>query len=250
MPHHLTESFARHTLILESPKSLETMDLARRLREVNAPMSVMRDFEEAAEVLREGDLDVGAILVPTHLEPGVVRVQMAALCDFAPKDGMRFISVGEEPDKATRKSLRKAGVKLAMWNPLLEPNLRFQLNRAHSPAPDGFGKRDNPRVPTQLGCTVQVADRVKEVAIFSLAETGAFLSTNRAIMNGARVELRLHIPDEPMNTPAEVVYVNVPGNLQRPGLPLGMGVQFDALARRDKKRLRNYIKSCVGRLEV
>jgi len=250
MPDHPSESFSRHSLILENPKGFETMELARRLREVGAPMSVVADFDEAAEVLREGELDVGAILVPTHHPPDFVRRQMNSLCNLAPKDGMRLVSVGDEPDKSTRKKLRKAGVKLAMWNPLIGTNLRFQLYRAHNPAPDGFGNRECPRVPTALSCSVRVADRSREVAVFRLAESGAFLATERAVMNGASLELDLHLPSGAIDALATVVYANVPGNLQRPGLPLGMGIQFEALARRDKKRLRHYIRACVNQLDV
>ncbi|MDP6978852.1 MAG: PilZ domain-containing protein [Myxococcota bacterium] len=250
MPEDAVDKIQRHTLVLESPRGLETMDLARRLRELGAPMTVLPDFEAAEEVLREEDLDVGAILVPTPYEPDVVGRHLDLLCGLAPKDGLRFISVGESPDKGHRKRLRKVGVKLAMWNPLQEAHLRFQLNRAHSPAPDGFGNRESPRVPTDWGCAVSVGGRTKDAAIFSLAETGAFLATKRAVMNGARVSLQMFLPDGVMDAEADVVYANVPGNLQKPGLPLGMGVQFDGVDKRDRKRLRNLIKESVALLEV
>ncbi len=250
MSEDAADSIRRHTLILESSHGLETMDLARRLRELGAPATVVRDFEDAEAVLREEDLDVGAVLVPTHCEPEDLRRRLDLLRGLAPKDGLRLISVGDTPEKAHRKRLRKAGVKLAMWNPLHEANLRFQLHRAHSPAPDGFGKRESPRVPTDWHCSVTVTGRTKNATIFSLAETGAFLATKRAVMNGAKVSLQMALPDGTMDTEADVVYANVPGNLQRPSLPLGMGVQFCALDKKARKRLRSQIKECVGLLEV
>ncbi len=243
-------SIRRHTLILESPRGLDTVDLARRLRELGAPMTVVSGFAEAEEVLREAELDIGAVMVPSLYDPEEVGRQLDVLCGLAPKDGLRFISIGESPDKAGRKRLRKAGVKLALWHPMVEAHLRFQLNRAHNPAPDGFGSREAPRVPTEWHCTAAVAGRTREAAIFSLAETGAFLATKRAVMNGATLSLWLHLPDGGFETEATVVYANVPGNLQKPSLPLGMGVQFAELDKKDRKRLRNLIKECVGRLEV
>ena len=245
-----TRTIQRHTLVLESPRGLETMDLARRLRELGAPMTVVTGFAEAEEILREGELDVGAVLVPTHYEATEVGRQLDLLCGLAPKDGLRFVSVGEPPEKAGRKRLRKAGVKLAMWNPLIEAHLRFQLTRAHSPAPDGFGNRETPRVPTPWRCTVEVGERSKGALLFSLAETGAFLATTRAVMTGASVSLKIHLPDGLLETEATVVYANVPGNLQKPGLPMGMGVQFAALPKQERKRLRTLINASVGLLEV
>ncbi|MBW2389250.1 MAG: PilZ domain-containing protein, partial [Deltaproteobacteria bacterium] len=93
-------------------------------------------------------------------------------------------------------------------------------------------------------------DRQKNAAIYSLAETGAFLVTQRASMKGTRIDLRLRIPGGPITTAAEVVYANVPGNLQRPGLPMGMGVQFQELDPSDQKRLRKLIADCIAQLEV
>lgn len=244
------ESIRRHTLVLESPRNLETMDLARRLREIGAPMTVVEGFDDAEAILREQELDVGAVLVPTYFEPEHVGQQHEVLCSLAPKDGLRFVSVGEAPEKKLRKRLQKAGVKLAMWNPLLDSHLRFQLNRAHNPAPDGFGNRETPRIPTDWHCTVTMGQRSREAAIFSLAETGAFLATDRAVMNGARISLVLQLPGEALATEAMVVYANVTGNLQRPSLPLGMGVRFEPLEKKDVKRLRQLIKESVARLDV
>jgi hypothetical protein len=128
--------------------------------------------------------------------------------------------------------------------------LRFQINRALHQGREGFGSRNNPRIPSQFGCTVSIGDRHKDAAIYSLAETGAFLVTPRASMKGSQVDLKLRIPGGTIETSAMVVYANVPGNLQRPGLPLGMGVHFDELERDDQKRLRTLIADCISQLEV
>ncbi len=244
------ESVSRCVLVLESPKGLETMDLTRRLREIGVPTATAASFEDAQQLLRDARRDVGAILIPTHYEAGSLKKALKTLLADAPSTGIGFISVGAPPAKAQRKKLRAVGIKLALWNPFCEANLRFQINRALNTDRDSFGERDNPRVPTQLGCTITIGEREKNAVIYSLAETGAFLATPRASMNGAQIELSMRIPDGPLSTPAEVVYANVLGNLQRPGLPLGMGVQFKELERDDKKRLRSFIAACVDKLEV
>jgi len=245
-----TEPFSRHVLVLESPKGLETMDLTRRLREMGAPVTIAASFDEAEELLREGSEDVGAMLIPTCYDPKSLKKTLKPLLDFAPPGCVKLISVGEPPPDSDRKKLRKAGIKLALWNPITEANMRFQINRALHQGREGFGSRDNPRIPGEFGCMVTVGDRQKNAAIYSLAETGAFLVTNRASMKGTRIDLRLRIPGGPIATSAEVVYANVPGNLQRPGLPMGMGVHFEELDSSDQKRLRKLIADCIAQLEV
>jgi hypothetical protein len=245
-----TESSSQQVLVLESPRGLETMDLTRRLRELGTAATIATSFEEAQQLLREAGEDVGAILIPTCYETKSLKKTLQALLASGPPACISFVSVGDTPADSERKKLRRAGVKLALWNPISEANLRFQINRALHPDRNGFGSRDNPRVPAEYACTITVGERQKNATIYSLAETGAFLATPRASMNGARIHLELRLPGGPISTSAEVVYANVPGNLQRPGLPLGMGVHFDGLAHSDQKRLRSLIAECVEQLEV
>jgi hypothetical protein len=245
-----TEPITRHVLVLASPDGMATAGLTRRLREIGAPTTTVESFEEAQQLLKEARLDIGALLIPTHFEPDFLNKTLKALLSEAPPEGIEFISVGEPPDKAESKKLRKAGVKLALWNPICEAHLRFQINRALFADHNVFGNRGNPRVPTELGCTVTVGDRDKDALIYSLALNGAFLATQRASMTGAKLCLELRLPDGLLTTRANVVYANVPGNLQRPGLPMGMGVHFEPLSKDDIKRLKKYIAACVARLEV
>lgn len=245
-----TEPITRHVLVLASSDDMATIDLTRRLREIGAPATVIQDFEEAQRMFEEASLDIGAILIPTHFDTKALKQTLEEVVANAPPEGLGFISVGKPATKAECKNLRKAGVKLALWNPLCEAYLRFQINRALFADHNGFGNRDNPRVPTELGCTVTVGERKKETLLYSLAANGAYLATRRASMTGAQLQLELRLPDQSILATAKVVYANVPGNLQRPGLPLGMGVQFEPLGRDDQKRLKKYIVECIQTLEV
>ena len=47
-----------------------------------------------------------------------------------------------------------------------------------------------------------------------------------------------------------VAFSNVPGNLQRPNLPLGMAVQFDDIANEDRRTLLDYLEKRRAQLEV
>jgi len=106
------------------------------------------------------------------------------------------------------------------------------------------------RVPTHLACRVTVGEREKDTIVYSLSETGAFLATRRASMTGAKIDLAFRPDGSPLEIQAEVVYANVPGNLQRPMLPLGMGVHFAEMERSDRKRMRNLISARVAELQV
>lgn len=95
------------------------------------------------------------------------------------------------PNKSDRKILRCGDVTLAAWNPMSAATLRFQLNRALHCDRDAFGMRDAARVPTELTATVTVAERSKDAELYSLAETGAFLATKRAVMDGAQLRVEV-----------------------------------------------------------
>lgn len=250
MPSNSTETTSRQVLVLESPRGLETMDLTRRLREIGVPSTITENFEEAQQLLLERRVDVGAILIPTYYESKSLKKELKKLVSASSPSGFGFVSVGESPSDSERKRLRKAGVKLALWNPVTEASLRFQINRAMHPDRSGAGSRNNPRVPAEFGCTITIGERKKDAVIYSLAETGIFLTSQRPSMKGAKIDLHLRLPGGPISTSGEVVYANVPGNLQRPGSPLGMGVRFDELEGDDLKRLRALISECAARLEV
>jgi hypothetical protein len=47
-----------------------------------------------------------------------------------------------------------------------------------------------------------------------------------------------------------VVFANVPGNLQRPNLPLGMGVRFDAMPDSVRRVIAAFIQQRMDSLEV
>jgi hypothetical protein len=118
--------------------------------------------------------------------------------------------------------------------------LRFQVNRALNGDRADHG-RAKPRVPTFLVARIHSGGRTKDAVVYSLSETGAFLETPRASMDGAAIEVELRLPGEVLTVHAQVVFSNVPGNLQRPNLPLGMGVHFGDMPRDARKRITEYV---------
>jgi hypothetical protein len=222
-----------------------TEDLATRIAEFGVDTVLVRSLAEVQQVLADRDRIICAVCIPTDLPDGTssrdLKRAIKDLRRLRPANDLVLVSTGKAPPRDERKRLRSAGMQLALWEPFDDGTLRFQINRAVSgdAAPDA---RRLPRVPTYLFARVYVAGRTKDTIIYSLSEGGAFLETPRASVNGAHFDVEVRLPGQPIMAKATVVFSNVPGNLQRPNLPMGMGVQFEGLTRDEVKALRGYIK--------
>ncbi|MBW2274827.1 MAG: PilZ domain-containing protein [Deltaproteobacteria bacterium] len=240
---------AEHVILLAGSNPQHAEELAGRVGAMEAVPVVVPGIDDAIALLRENQVDFGALMVPTHFDAKGLKKRLKPLIAEASPDGLALVSVGPPPAKDQRRQLRGAGFKLALWDPIDDGILRFQLNRALNAEHDG-NKRSNPRVPTFLLSRIFVGGREKDAVVYSLSSTGAFLETPRATMDGAEIELEIRIPGSSIRTHAEVVFCNVPGNLQRPKLPLGMGVRFQGLDKGSLKLLRSYVEERNALLEV
>jgi hypothetical protein len=238
--------YERQVLLFEGDDPHEANDLASRLIAIGAKTEVVRSFDEAQRALSSDGADFGAILIPTRFEKSILEATLRNLLTDTTAKGLAFVSVGPEPPPGLRRRLRKAGVRVALWNPINDTILRFRINRALNPSANGLEYRAKPRVPTDLLCRVSRGGRDKNAIVYSLSLNGAFLETPRASMNGAQIEIEMRYDDRVLRTGAEVVFANVPGNLQRPGLPMGMGVRFAELDMIEQKALKKYIDRCLA----
>ena len=91
---------------------------------------------------------------------------------------------------------------------------------------------------------------MREAVIYSLSESGAFLQTQRACIEGAEVELDLELPAQPLRVRGRVAFANVPGNLHRDNSPDGMGVEYLDIEGDALTAIRNYVKTRRSQLEV
>ena len=236
-----------HILVLEGGDGAGP--LAKRLVAVDVTPVCVSDVHEAVAALEKRDPPIAAALVPTDWTEDNIKGALKSMRKVAPASGILFIAYGRAPDAKTRKRLRSAGVKLALWEPFDDGTLRFQLNRALSGDRDQHG-RDDPRAPTYLFARISVGGRTKDAIVYSLSVGGAFLETPRASMEGARLELEIRIPGDPVNVRATVLFANVPGNLLRPNLPLGMGVRFENVSPEQHKQLKGYVEHRLSQIEV
>lgn len=222
--------------------------LAGRMREIGINPIRVADLDEACQQLEEPWPLVRVLLLPASLAAERIARALKGLSRAAPQ-GLRYVSFGEPPDRRWRKRLRAAGVNLALWEPYDDAMLRFQLNRAIG-EDSNTSRRDDPRIPTYLLARVSAGDRHKDGIVYSLSEGGAFLETPRPNLEGATVTMELRLPGHALSLQAHVAFVNVPGNLERPNLPHGMGMRFIDTSSEDRKALRNYIKMRLAQLEV
>jgi len=159
------------------------------------------------------------------------------------------MAYGKIPDPKQAKLLRGAGVLLALWEGYDEGMLRFQLNRlvAGDTMPAVRGSR---RAPTHTPIRVLVGGREKSGVLYSLSEGGCFIESPRASMDGARLKLLFELDQDAFELDGVVVFANVPGNLQRPNLPLGMGIRFQNVGSGALERIQQFIQDRLNALEV
>jgi len=237
-----------HVILVESADG-SSDKLAQRLTTFHVEPLLARDLSEARSILEQRRTLIMAVLVPTDLPTHNLKHDIKSVCQVGPASGLMFVSVGKAPTPSERKKLRAAGVKLALWEPYDDGTLRFQINRALGGDRDDHARRE-PRVPTYLLARIYQGERHKDAVVYSLSEGGSFLETPRASMEGAEIDVELRLPGQAVRVHGTVVFANVPGNLQRPNLPLGMGVRFTHSDPADAKALHDYIAQRIEQLEV
>jgi hypothetical protein len=146
--------------------------------------------------------------------------------------------------------MRRCGVDLALWEPIGNYALRFQLNRAMATAAGMDALRGEERTPTGWKARIISRGRSKAAAVYSMSGGGAFLVTQRPSQRGARIAVEFELPERPLSLDAEVVYTNVPGNLQRRRLPDGMAIRFLDLQDDDHDRLHRSLQDLAARFRV
>jgi hypothetical protein len=67
---------------------------------------------------------------------------------------------------------------------------------------------------------VLVGGREKSGILYSISQGGCFIESPRASMDGARLQTIFVLEERSYDLEGIVTFANVPGNLQRPNLPL------------------------------
>jgi hypothetical protein len=233
---------------------LEALDgasqkLAERMLPLGVEPVIVSNVADAVSILDERRVLITAVLFPTDGSTQNLKKDVRTLRTAGPATGLIFVSYGTPPHSSERKKLRSAGLSIGLWEPYDDATLRFQLNRALTGDRDEH-MRAKTRVPTYMLARICVGERTKDAIVYSLSEGGAFLETPRASMDGAQLEVELRLPDGPIRLKSTVIYSNVPGNLQRPNIPLGMGVTFESVSDSEASQIGRFVNQRLSDLNV
>jgi len=236
-----------HFILLIELDPHGTAALAARLVRLGVEPIRVADLAEATALVRSRAYSFSGVLLPASLPTALVAKGLASM--RAADSVLPVMAYGKMPDVAQRKSLRQAGVLLALWDGYDDGVLRFQLNRLVS-GEQLSSARTSRRAPAHAPVRILVGGREKQGTLYSLSEGGCFIETPRASMDGARLRTLFELDAERFELDGTVAFANVPGNLQRPNLPLGMGIRFDDTEAGTRKTIARVIQQRLAALDV
>ena len=238
---------ASHFILLIDSDPNRSDAIATQLVRLGVEPIRVDDLADAVGLVKAWEYAIEAIILPSDLPSGPVHKALKSMRRRQPV--LPAMAYGKAPEGKQAKALRDAGVLLALWDGYDEAMLRFQLNRLIAGETPSV-VRGSRRAPTHLPVRVSVGGREKEGTLDSLAEGGCFIASPRASMDGARLTISFELEDWRFELPGVVVFANVPGNLQRPNLPLGMGVRFGEMPAASRDRLKRFIQKRMETLEI
>ncbi len=222
-------------------ESLAAMGL--RLSQMGYHALRAKTTDQALESLADDRYEIGVVILPDDLPVFDLERSMAAFRERGGDRPPTLVASGSRPSADDRDRLRRTGVELALWNPVDDHTLRFQLNAAlaHSSA-GGLPPRSRraQRVPTNWPIRVRTGARVKPAKIYSLSSNGAYLAIAAPSLPKAQVALTVPLPTEDLVLAGEVVMTNVPGNLTKGNLPIGMAIRFVGADEAQREALADY----------
>ena len=224
--------------------------LARRIQQLGFGAVRAKTPEAALEALADRRWNFGALVLAPNIPVMDLERAVHAFRCAAGGGPLPLLASGRRPDAQDRSRLRAAGVERALWEPLDDHTLRFQLNRALSEDGARNAARGEERVPTNWPVLLRSSGREKPAKVYSLSSHGAYLATARPTLPRSLVWLSLPLPEADELISGEVVMTNVPGNLVRPNLPIGMGLRFLGLDRGISDAIAEWTRSRAEMLVV
>jgi len=225
-------------------------ELATRARRVGFRVLRAKTPEDARDTLRDRRHAIGALVIPPDLGAPSLVLALQAFRDLSPGASLPVLVAGPRPDPGDCERLRGAGAELALFDPLDDHTLRFQLNRAVGGPASEAARRRAVRVPADWAVRVRLGPREKPARVYCVSATGAYLATSRPSFRGSLLYVTLPLPTGPVDVAGRVVMTNVPGNLVRDNLPLGMAVQFTGLSPEVESSLRRFAEQQSSALRL
>lgn len=103
-------------------------------------------------------------------------------------------------------------------------------------------RRRSPRHPVNLRVTFKTDGREVQAFTRNLSVYGAFVKTDRPVDAGARLEMRFHLPGEPIETSCGGIVQYGESAIADARQPTGFAVEFDGLGREQERRLGAFIE--------
>ncbi len=238
---------ASHFIVLIDGDRAAPPSLAADLVRLGVEPICVADLIEAEKVVQSRQYELSGVMMPAHLPGAEIQNSMKSMQRI--HSTLPAIAYGAMPDRAQRLELQRAGILLSLWDGYDEGILRFQINRLVTPDSQ-HSIRNSRRAPTHTPVRITLGGREKEGTLYSISEGGCFIETSRASMEGAQLQLVFHLSDVDYNLDGVVAFSNVPGNLMRPNLPLGMGVRFEDMPDGVLWQLADFIRDRLDSLDV
>ena len=216
----------RPSLLLVDVGSESMQELSLRLRQMSLHVIRTKTTEQGLDALVDPRYAIAAAVIPPDLPALDLEQALQAFQEVCPEQSLPLLAYGRRPSADHRARMRRSGVEWALWLPLDDNTLRFQVNRSLAGGGPIVSSRRAARVPTNWPVRIQVGEREKPAKLYSVSARGAYLATSRPSLPRSRIDLSLPLPSGDLPLAAEVVMTNVPGNLLRRNLPIGMGVCF------------------------
>jgi hypothetical protein len=222
-------TLAEPTILILDAASPSMRSICERVRKLRYTALPAKPPDQAERFLRTRR-GLTAALIPVALPTFDLSAALSFLRKHEPTGELTFVAVGRRPERDARALLREAGVELALWEPMDDHLIRFQINRALASSEIVLGGRSCLRAPAGWDTEIRNSGRKKSARIYSLSSRGAFLATGRPSLPGASVGFDLPVTSGTAKLKARVMMTNVPGDFLRPNLPLGMGIRFENLS--------------------
>lgn len=240
-------SNVRHLLLIDAgahPMQL----LSSRLRRLGYSLLTVKTPEAAHHALLDGRYQIGAAVIPPDMPAADLTGALCSLRATAPFGELSFLAGGLRPNADALERLGAAGVEFGLWEPVDQHTLRFLVNHALSEGQPVVRERHTLRVPAGFAVSVRTASREKDARVYSISSNGAFLATERPSLRSALLHLTLPLPEGAVSATGRVVMTNVPGNLLRKNLPVGMGISFTGLGADAQAAIQIYAESRLREL--
>jgi len=240
---------AEKTVLVLGDHDTSLSNLAERCRRLGHRTVRAKTPQDAILLSEERGFRFAVALVRPDLGVADLGAALAELRLRCHSEDMTAVATGTPALGPDRERLRRAGVQIALWEPIDDHALRFQLNLCQG-APHLDLLRGEERTPAGWKALVLSRGRARTAAIYSVSPGGAFLVTQRPMQKGTELAVELQLPDCPLAVGAEVVYANVPGNLRRSRLPDGMAIRFVDLTTDAGSRLRSELRDLANHFRV